>query len=129
MFVANIGPVQVPKQLSAVIVGKIKHKHSQKESKFPLPCLTSTLPPCSRSLEFIQPLAMQAEAWQAIPGMSEWVMGIIKQGYSLQFARRPPRFSGVVSTSVPLAVSPRGLVLFSGPERRIRSRPDRPHHR
>ncbi len=27
-------------------------------------------------------------------------MGIIKQGYSLQFARRPPRFSGVVSTSV-----------------------------
>ncbi len=27
-------------------------------------------------------------------------MGIIKQGYSLQFARRPPRFSGVVSTSL-----------------------------
>ncbi len=27
-------------------------------------------------------------------------MGIIKRGYSLQFARRPPRFSGVVSTSV-----------------------------
>ncbi len=27
-------------------------------------------------------------------------MGIIKRGYSLQFARRPPRFSDVVSTSV-----------------------------
>ncbi len=27
-------------------------------------------------------------------------MGIIKRGYSLQFFRRPPRFSGVVSTSV-----------------------------
>ncbi len=27
-------------------------------------------------------------------------MGIIKRGYSLQFARRPPPFSGVVSTSV-----------------------------
>ncbi len=27
-------------------------------------------------------------------------MEIIKRGYSLQFARRPPRFSGVVSTSV-----------------------------
>ncbi len=27
-------------------------------------------------------------------------MGIIKRGYSLQFARRPSRFSGVVSTSV-----------------------------
>ncbi len=102
MFVANTGPVQAPKQPSAVIVEKIKHKHkhSQKESRFPLPSLTSALPPCSRSLEFIQPLATQAEAWQAIPGVSDWVMGIIKRGYSLQFARRPPRFSGVVSTSV-----------------------------
>ncbi len=60
----------------------------------------SALPPCSRPLEFIQPLATRAEAWQAIPGVSEWVMGIIKRGYSLQFARRPPHFSGVVSTSV-----------------------------
>ncbi len=94
------GSVQATMQLSAVIVEKIKHKHSQKESNFPLLSLTSALPPCSRPLEFIQPLATRAEAWQAIPGVSEWVMGIIKQGYSLQFARRPPRFSGVVSTSV-----------------------------
>ncbi len=94
------GSVQATMQLSAVIVEKIKHKHSQKESNFPLPSLTSALPPCSRPLEFIQPLATRAEAWQAIPGVSEWVMGIIKQGYSLQFARRPLRFSGVVSTSV-----------------------------
>ncbi len=94
------GSVQATMQLSAVIAEKIKHKHSQKESNFPLPSLTSALPPCSRPLEFIQPLATRAEAWQAIPGVSEWVMGIIKRGYSLQFARRPPRFSGVVSTSV-----------------------------
>ncbi len=94
------GSVQVTMQLSAVIAEKIKHKHSQKESNFPLPSLTSALPPCSRPLEFIQPLATWAEAWQAIPGVSEWVMGIIKRGYSLQFARRPPRFSGMVSTSV-----------------------------
>ncbi len=99
MFVAT-GSVQAPMQPSAVIVEKIKHKPSQKESNFPLPSLTSALPPCSRPLEFIQPLATRAEAWQAIPGVSEWVMGIIKRGYSLQFARRPPRFSGVVSTSV-----------------------------
>ncbi len=192
------GSVQATMQLSAVIVEKIKHKHSQKESNFPLLSLTSALPPCSQPLEFIQPLATRAEAWQAIPGMSEWVMGIIKRGYSLQFARRPPRFSGVVSTSVqgenarvlrsevmallekeaiemvppalsesgfysryflipqkdgglwpildlrhlnhalmrriqddhaeadPLADSHRGLVLFSGPERRILSHPDSP---
>ncbi len=94
------GSVQATMQLSAVIVEKIKHKHSQKESNFPLLSLTSALPLCSRPLEFIQPLATRAEAWQAIPGVSEWVMGIIKRGYSLQFARRPLRFSGVVSTSV-----------------------------
>ncbi len=94
------GSVQATMQLSAVIAEKIKHKHSQKESNFPLPSLTSALPPCSQPLEFIQPLATRAEAWRAIPGVSEWVMGIIKRGYSLQFARRPPRFSGVVSTSV-----------------------------
>ncbi len=46
-------------------------------------------PLCSRPLEFIQPLATRAEAWQAIPGVSEWVMGILKRGYSLQFAQRP----------------------------------------
>ncbi len=37
--------------------------------------------------ELIQPLGTQAEAWQAIPGVSHWVLGIIKRGYSLQFAR------------------------------------------
>ncbi len=75
------GSVQATMQLSAVIEEKIKHKHSQKESNFPLPSLTSALPPCSRPLEFIQPLATRADAWQAIPGVSEWVMGIIKRGY------------------------------------------------
>ncbi len=32
--------------------------------------------------------------------MSQWVLGIIKRGYSLQFAQRPLRFSGMVPTSV-----------------------------
>ncbi len=50
--------------------------------------------------ELIQPLATRAKAWQAIPGVSHWVLGIIKRGYSLQFAQRPLRFNGVVSTSV-----------------------------
>ncbi len=97
VFVANTGPVQAPKQPPAVIVGKIKHKHSQKERKFPLLLLMSALPPCSRSLEFIQPLAMRAEC---LPRSVRVGYGIIKRGYSLQFARRPPRFSGVVSTLV-----------------------------
>ncbi len=84
VFVANTGPVQAPKQPPTVIVWKIKYKHSQKESKFPLLFLMSALPPCSRSHKFIQPLAMWAKAWQAIPRVSEWVMGIIKRDYSSQ---------------------------------------------
>ncbi|KAI2654443.1 ORF V: Enzymatic polyprotein [Labeo rohita] len=87
----------VPTQPIAVIANKIKHKHFQKESKFPLP---NTKGASSQPPEPIIPLATRVDAWQAIPGVSEWVMGIIKEGYSLQFARRPPRFSGVVPTSV-----------------------------
>lgn len=101
VFVVNTGPVQAPKQPAAVIASKIKHKHFQKESKFPLPPITSVMSPYGdQPLEVIQPLVTRAEAWQAIPGVLDWVLGIIKRGYSLQFARRPPRFSGVVSTSV-----------------------------
>ncbi|KAL0183526.1 hypothetical protein M9458_019222, partial [Cirrhinus mrigala] len=62
----------------------------------------SGVSPChdGQPLEPILSLATRAEAWQAIPGVSEWVMGIIKRGYSLQFARRHPCFSGVVPTLV-----------------------------
>ncbi len=54
----------------------------------------------SQSAQSFQPLAMRAEAWQAIPGVTAWVMNAVRRGYSLQFARRPPRFRGVLATSV-----------------------------
>ncbi len=99
------GPIQVPKQPPAVIVGKIIHKHFQKESTIPLPSLTSALPPCSQSLEFIQPLATQAEAWKAIPEVSEWVMGDNKTRL----------FTPICSKT--LAFQLRGLHLGTGRER------------
>ncbi len=37
-------------------------------------------------------LSTRAEAWQAIPGVSAGVMTTVRQGYTLQFAQRPPRF-------------------------------------
>ncbi len=77
----------------------VDNKKKKKESSFPLPSLTSALPPCSRPLEFIQPLATQAKAWQAIPGVSDWVMGIIKRGYSLQFANTDLRDGGIMLTN------------------------------
>ncbi len=41
MFVVNADPVHAPLQQAAVIAGKLKHKHLQKESTFPLLLLTS----------------------------------------------------------------------------------------
>ncbi len=49
----------------------------------------SILPLCSQSAQPFQPLATQAEAWQAIPGVSVWVMNTVRRGYSLQFAFSP----------------------------------------
>ncbi len=84
-------PAMAPRCPTAGIANKIKHKHFQKESK--LPCLPprSVLPLCSQSAQPFQRLA-----WQAIPGLSAWVTNTVRRGYSLQFARRPPRFRGVL---------------------------------
>ncbi len=100
--VVNIGSFHIaPTKPIALIMKKIKHKHIQKESTFTLPLITSPRPLLGGlPLETIQPLATRADAWQAIPRVSDWVLGIIKRGYTLQFDRRPQRFGGVVSTSV-----------------------------
>ncbi len=89
-----------PGCLTAEIVEKIKRIHFQKESKSLFLPTISILLLCSQSLEPFQPLATRAKAWQAIPGVSEWVMATIRRGYTLQFARRPPRFRGVLATTV-----------------------------
>ncbi len=98
----NIGYFNIaPTQPIAVIGRKIKHKLIKKDSTFPLSLITSLRPPLGGlPLETIQPLATWTEAWKAIPGVSNWVLGIIKWGYTLHFARRPLQFGGVVSTSV-----------------------------
>lgn len=43
---------------------------------------------------------MRAKAWQAIPGVTKWVMGIIKRGCVLLFAQRILLFNGMVPTSM-----------------------------
>ncbi len=79
---------------------RIKHIHFQKEIKSLFLPTISVLPLCNQSLQRFQPLATWAEAWQAIPGVSEWVMATIRRGYTLQFAWRPLRFRGVLTTTV-----------------------------
>ncbi len=68
------GPTIAPRSPTAVIADKIKHIYFQKESKNLFLPTISILPLCSQSAQLFQPLATRAEAWQAIPGVSTWVM-------------------------------------------------------
>ncbi len=93
------------------------HTSSQKEL-FPLhsvsamqlaPPQSSAEPPLTRKLaarhspahppaRLLKPLYQSLKAWEAITGISRWLLGVIKRGYTLQFRRRPPRFNGVVQS-------------------------------
>ncbi|XDV39639.1 hypothetical protein PO909_008842 [Leuciscus waleckii] len=53
-----------------------------------------------RSALRIQPLAIHADAWAKLPGVSKWVLDIIKRGYLLQFRRRPRRYAARVETTI-----------------------------
>ncbi len=54
--------------------GQNKTQIFQKESKNIFLLTISVLPLCSQSAQPFQPLATRAEAWQAIPGVSKWVI-------------------------------------------------------
>ncbi len=46
------------------------------------------------------PLSAKLAAWKLLSNISPWVERTVGKGYRIQFAYRPPRFNGVVSTSV-----------------------------
>ncbi|KAI2644567.1 Transposon Ty3-G Gag-Pol polyprotein [Labeo rohita] len=46
------------------------------------------------------PLSESLAAWKLLPGISAWVLSTVQIGYRIQFFRHPPRFNGVVFTSV-----------------------------
>ncbi|KAI2668660.1 hypothetical protein H4Q32_005425 [Labeo rohita] len=46
------------------------------------------------------PLATRLGAWLQLPSPSRWLIRTVHLGYAIQFARRPPRYRGVLSTSV-----------------------------
>ncbi|KAL0169952.1 hypothetical protein M9458_034548, partial [Cirrhinus mrigala] len=45
-------------------------------------------------------LAENFSAWLSLPNPSRWLLWTIWLGYAIQFARRPPKFCGVLTTSV-----------------------------
>ncbi len=99
VFLVLHGPNIASRSPTAVTADKIKHIDFQKERKNIFLPTISVIPLCSQSLQPFLPLATWAEAWQAIPGVSAWVMTTVRR-YNLQFARRPPRFTGVLATTV-----------------------------
>ncbi len=61
----------------------------------PIRCTTA-----GTSIVPLEPLARRLEAWLALPSPSPWLTCIIRLGYTIQFARRPPKFSGILETAV-----------------------------
>ncbi len=51
-------------------------------------------------------LAQRLEAWLTLPSLSRWLTRTIRLGYAIQFARRPPKFNGVLETSVAVRNAP-----------------------
>ncbi len=54
----------------------------------------------------LEPLAQRLEAWLMLPSLSRWLTRTIRLGYAIQFARRPPKFNGVLETSVAVRNAP-----------------------
>ncbi len=54
----------------------------------------------------LEPLAQRLEAWLTLPSLSRWLTRTIRLGYAIQFARRPPKFNGVLETSLAVRNAP-----------------------
>ncbi len=100
MFMDPHGPTIAHRCPTTLIADKIKRIHFQKESKNIFLTIISVLPLCNKSAQPFQTHATWAKAWQAIPGVSTWLMTTVRRSYTLQFARRPQRFRGVLATTV-----------------------------
>ncbi len=56
--------------------------------------------PQQNEVSKLVPLSEKLAVWKLLPNISPWVQKTVERGYRIQFAYRPPRFNGVVSTSV-----------------------------
>ncbi len=54
----------------------------------------------------LEPLAQRLEAWLTLPSLTRWLTRTIRLGYAIQFARRPPKFNGVLETLVAVRNAP-----------------------
>ncbi len=70
-------------------------------SSTPLRCTTA-----GTSIVPLVPLVQSLGAWLALPNPSLWLIHTIRLGYAIQFTRRPPKFSGILKTSVAVRDAP-----------------------
>ncbi len=67
----------------------------------PFRCTTTGM-----SIVPLKPFAQRLEAWLMLPSLSRWLTHTIRLGHAIQFARRPPKFNGVLETSVAVRNAP-----------------------
>ncbi len=67
----------------------------------PFRCITTGM-----SIVPLEPLVQRLESWLTLPSLSHWLTRTIRLGYVIQFARRPPKFNGVLETSVAVRNAP-----------------------
>ncbi|CAM4658889.1 unnamed protein product [Leuciscus chuanchicus] len=73
---------------------------SQREPPEPSPCVPPRCPTPGTPTVPLVPLVRSLRAWLALPSPSRWLIRTIRLGYAIQFARRPPKFRAIHSTTV-----------------------------
>ncbi len=72
----------------------------------PGPCVPPRCPTAGTSVGSLVSLVRFWGAWLALPNPSRWLLRTIRLGYAIQFARRPPKYRGIHSTTVRAADAP-----------------------
>ncbi len=70
------------------------------ETPEPGPCVPPRCPIAGTSVGSLVSLVRFWGAWLALPNPSRWLLRTIRLGYAIQFARRPPKYRGIHSTTV-----------------------------
>ncbi len=76
------------------------------ETPEPGPCVPPRCPTAGTSVGSLVSLVRFWGAWLALPNPSRWLLRTIRLGYAIQFARRPPKYHGIHSTTVRAADAP-----------------------
>ncbi len=76
------------------------------ETPEPGPCVPPRCPTAGTSVGSLVSLVRFWGAWLALPNPSRWLLRTIRLSYAIQFARRPPKYRGIHSTTVRAADAP-----------------------